>query len=962
MNKTPGRENIVGEIPLYSTRISKNYYEYMRKYHPGVDMGPILEYAGIAFHQIEDEGHWLTQEQVDRFNEILVKTLADPDIARKAGQYTPFSKAAGTISQYTMGFMTPWAAYTVLSKLYPHMSRGSTMETRSLGSCQVEVIAVQNPGVTERPYQCQNRMGVFEGIAKLFTGNLAAIEHDTCMHISGNRCVYRISWDEPPSLIWKRVSHYAYLACFIAGLLVAFSFPSGTGIIAILSMVLAAMGVSLYQAHLENNELTMTIRNHRTLADDLLEEINTRYNNTMLIQEIGQASSNILDIDELMSFVIETVKKRLNFDRGLIMLANQEETRLVYKVGYGYSPEEQALLQSAEFHLDNPRSKGPFVVAYKKQKPFLVNDIKAIENDISARTRDFISRLRVESFICVPIVYEGKSEGILAVDNHRLKRPLNQSDINLFLGIAPQIGISINNARSYQRIQEREERFRALSENAPDIIYTTDVTGALTYVNPAWERLLGHAREDVCGKYFTDFVKQDDVQQFRKLFKEIRDSRRDFSGIDGTILHKNGSERLFNMSGAANLDAEGNVIGAVGTFRDVTKQRMLENQLLHASKMEAVGTLTGGIAHDFNNIIQAVSGYNQLMMMKRDESDPDWKYLANIDRLHQRATDLIRQLLIFSRKVDINLQTVDLNREIKEYYNLLKQIIPRMISIDLHMETDLWKIKGDPAQLGQIFMNLSVNARDAMPEGGILEIRTENVVIEEKTAPDGMALTQGRYVLLHMSDTGHGMNQETLTHIFEPFYSTKEAGKGTGLGLAVVHGIVANHGGHISCESDPARGTTFRIYFPVPDESSSEAPAPVHGAAEEKVRSGEEMLLVVDDEESLLETTKILMEQYGYRVLTAESGETAIEIFKREKTKISLVILDLLMPGMGGLKCLDALLKIDPGVKVIISSGYMESSRQREVTAKGAAGFIQKPYRRPDILNLVRRVLDQGSH
>jgi len=363
----------------------------------------------------------------------------------------------------------------------------------------------------------------------------------------------------------------------------------------------------------------------------------------------------------------------------------------------------------------------------------------------------------------------------------------------------------------------------------------------------------------------------------------------------------------------------------------------------------------------WNNIIQAISGYNQLMMMKRNESDPDWKYLANIDRLNQRATDLIRQLLIFSRKVDIKLQIVDLNKEIKEYSSLLKQIISRMISVDLHLEADLWKIKGDPAQLGQIFMNLSVNARDAMPEGGVLEIRTENVVIEEKTVRDGMALTPGRYVLLRLSDTGHGMNQETITHIFEPFYSTKEAGKGTGLGLAVVHGIVANHGGHIFCESEPERGTTFRIYFPVLNEPSPEAPAPVHGAAEEKVRAGEEILLVVDDEESLLETTKILMESYGYRVMTAESGETAIEIFNREKKKISLVIMDLLMPGMGGLRCLDALLKTDPGVKVIISSGYISSGNQREVMAKGAAGFIQKPYRRQEILNLVRRVLDQGS-
>ena len=952
----------MGEIPLYSTRISKSYCEYMGKHYPDVDMGPILDYAGIATHQIEDEGHWLTQSQVDRFHEILVKTVGDPDIARKAGQYTPFSKAAGTVSQYTMGFMTPWAAYTVLSKLYPHMSRGSTMETRSLGPNQVEVVAVQNPGVTEKPYQCRNRMGVFEGIAKLFTNKLAAIEHDTCMHVSGDRCVYRIRWEETPAFVWKRVSRYASLACLMAGLLSLFALPADTSAMVIPALIAVAMSVSRYQAHLEMTELTLTFKNHRTLADELLEEINTRYNNAMLIQEIGQASSSILDIDQLMSFAMATIKKRLNFDRGLIMLANQEGTRLVYKVGYGYNLQEEALLKGAEFHLDNPGSRGPFVVAYKKQKPFLVNDMKRIDHEVSERTRDFIRRLNVESFICVPIVYEGKSQGILAVDNHRLKRPLNQSDINLFLGIAPHIGISINNARSYQRVRESEEQFRALSENAPDIIYTTDFSGAFTYVNPAWERLLGYAREDVCKKHFVNFVRENDVRRFRKIFKEIRDNRRRFSSVDGIILHKDGSERLFDMSGAPNLDGRGDVVGIVGTFRDVTKQRSLENQLLHASKMEAVGTLTGGIAHDFNNIIQAISGYNQLLMMKKNESDPDWKYLANIERLNQRATDLIRQLLIFSRKVDINLRDVHLNEEIKEYYNLLKQIIPRMISVDLHMDADLWKIKGDPAQLGQIFMNLSVNARDAMPEGGILEIRTENVTVEEKTARNGVALVPGRYVLLRLSDTGHGMSQETLAHIFEPFYSTKEAGKGTGLGLAVVHGIVANHGGHIFCASEPARGTTFSIYFPALNEPSLEAPVSVRTPTEETVRAGKEILLVVDDEESLLETSKILLEECGYRVLTAENGEKAIDIFDHERTKISLVIMDLLMPGMGGLRCLDALRRADPDVKVIISSGYMSSSKQREAMDKGAIGYIQKPYRRQELLNLVRRVLDQSSH
>ncbi len=386
---------------------------------------------------------------------------------------------------------------------------------------KVEVIAIQNPGVTEKPYQCENRLGTFEGIAKLFTNELAEIEHTTCMHISGDRCVYKITWKSMPSFIWKRIANYSFLLCFIICPFFIFTLPSSYSSTAILSLILAVMGISLYQVHLKKNELAESLKDHGNTASNLLDEINSRYNTAMLVQEIGQAASSILDIDNLLKFTMETVDKRLDFDRGLIMLANKDRTRLVYRVGYGYNPDEEALLKSTEFHLDNPKSRGPFIISFKQQKPFLINDFNDIEKDISERSREFVRKINVKSFICVPIVYEGRSEGILAVDNHHSKRPLNQSDINLFLGIAPQLGISINNARFYGLIRNREQQFRALSENAPDIIYTIHANGRFAYVNPAWERILGHREEDVEGKRFIDFVKKEDMKKFIYVFKQI---------------------------------------------------------------------------------------------------------------------------------------------------------------------------------------------------------------------------------------------------------------------------------------------------------------------------------------------------------------------------------------------------------------------------------------------------------
>ena len=245
--------------------------------------------------------------------------------------------------------------------------------------------------LTEKPYQCENRLGTFEGIAKLFTNELARIEHTTCMHISGDRCIYNITWKTTPSFIWKRIANYSYLLCLIICLFLFFALPGSYSAIAILSMILVVMGISLYQVHLEKDELATTFKNHGDTASNLLDEINARYNNSMLVQEIGQASSNILNIDKLLKFTMETFEKRLDFDRGLIMLANRERTRLVYRVGYGYNPDEEALLKSTEFHLDNPKSRGPFIVSFKQQKPFLINDLNEFEKDMSERSREFVS-------------------------------------------------------------------------------------------------------------------------------------------------------------------------------------------------------------------------------------------------------------------------------------------------------------------------------------------------------------------------------------------------------------------------------------------------------------------------------------------------------------------------------------------------------------------------------------------
>jgi PAS domain S-box-containing protein len=938
------------DIPLYNTRIINSFAEYIREYHPQVDMIPIWNYAGITTYQLEDEGHWLTQKQVDRFYEILVKTTGDPEIARKVGQYTPFSQAAGKVSQYTLGFMTPASAYTVLEKLYPHMSRGSTLQTKKVGPNAIEAVAIQNPGVREKPYQCENRLGIFEGMAKLFTNELAEIDHHTCMHVAGDRCCYRIRWKEVPSFIWKRIVNYSLLFLLLACPLFFFFLPVNFSVIAVLSSALLVMGLSLYQAHIEKDEMASTFKSHGDMASSLLDEINIRYNNATLIREIGQAASMILDSEKLIKLIMEAMENRLDFNRGMIMLSNKEKTRLIYSAGYGYSPEHEEYLTSVEFHLDRPHSKGPAVESFHLQKSILIDDISQIENILSKKSREFAQMMGAKSFICVPIVFENESLGVLMVDNIKSKRHLTQSDVSLLMGIATQIAISMNNAISYQRVLESEERFRSLSENAPDIIYTLDANCAFTYIKPVWEKILGHCPDEVMGRYFVDFVRKEDIGVYTHLFEQIRDGKLVLRDGVGTILQKDGSEKVFNISGAPNLDLKGNVTGIVGIFKDVSEQKRLESQLLQAQKMEAVGTLAGGIAHDFNNLLMGIQGYASLMFLDMNITHPLYDKLKGIEDQVRSGAELTKQLLGFARGGKYEVSVTDLNDIINKTSSMFGRT-KKEITINRNYEDNIWTVEVDRGQLEQVLLNIYVNAWQAMPDGGNLYLETANVFLDQESVrPYGAK--PGKYVRVRVTDTGVGMDEQTRKRIFEPFFTTKEMGRGTGLGLASVYGIIKGHNGIIDVYSEKGQGATFTIYLPA---SEKELVRKEQVSAD--IVKGEGTILLVDDEDVIIDVGSEILVMLGYKVSVARSGREAIEIYKEKQDEIDMVILDMIMPEMDGGETFKVLKSIDPGVKVILSSGYSADARSTRMMEEGCCGFIQKPYTVQALSQKVRDVL-----
>jgi CheY-like chemotaxis protein len=373
--------------------------------------------------------------------------------------------------------------------------------------------------------------------------------------------------------------------------------------------------------------------------------------------------------------------------------------------------------------------------------------------------------------------------------------------------------------------------------------------------------------------------------------------------------------------------------------------------------MEAVGTLAGGVAHDFNNMLTIILGYAEILLSDMDEQDPRSEDLDKIVQTAKNGADLVKRLLTFSRKADIEFRPLELNVEIERTHKLWERTLPKMIDIRLNLQDKLAPINADPVQIDQILMNLAINARDAMPDGGKLAVETKNVTLDQRYCDSHVNVLPGKYVMLSISDTGHGMDELTRARIFDPFFTTKErdATKGTGLGLAVVHGIVDQHRGHMICESEPGKGSTFKIYFPAVDAAES----PKDSFGNRLLDGHGETILMVDDEELVRDLGVRTLKRAGYNVITAANGKEALELYGKKQDKIELVILDLLMPEMGGKQCLSELLRIQPKPKVLVASGHSDDVSMEESLRLGANGFVSKPFRLMELLRQVRTILDE---
>lgn len=507
-------------------------------------------------------------------------------------------------------------------------------------------------------------------------------------------------------------------------------------------------------------------------------------------------------------------------------------------------------------------------------------------------------------------------------------------------------------------LKESEERYRNLVELLPEGVWVHR-EGKILFVNPSMAKLLGAASpQELIGRSIYDFVYPESCESVRERSEQVlREGvtvplkEQCYVALDGSSVEVETSATAITFQGQR---------AVMAVYRDIRERKRqeeerkkLEERFLHAQKMEAVGTLAGGIAHDFNNLLMAIQGNASLMLLETPEDHPHRERLSAIEEAVKSGTDLTRQLLGFARGGKYEVRPLDMNRVIEETSTIFGRA-RKEITIHRRFQPDLWTVEVDRSQMEQMLMNLFVNASDAMPGGGELFLDTQNVILDEKYVKP-YSMPPGRYVRISVTDSGTGMDEETLKHIFEPFFTTKTLGRGTGLGLATVYGIVKGHGGIITVYSTPGEGSSFHIYLPASGkEPDRELTLP------EGVVGGRGTILVVDDEEMILKVSTHLLRALGYRVLTAHGGVRGLEVYREHAFDIDLVILDMIMPDMSGSEVFDRLREMNAGVKVLLSTGYALNGRAREILNKGCKGFIQKPFTLAELSQRIKAALTES--
>jgi len=561
------------------------------------------------------------------------------------------------------------------------------------------------------------------------------------------------------------------------------------------------------------------------------------------------------------------------------------------------------------------------------------------------------------------------SEGVIVgLANHTLliardgtKRPVDDSgapirdDKGKIIGMVLVFRDITEQKKAQEALQRSELKYRELVQNANSIILRMDSQGNVTFFNEFAQQFFGYTEDEILGKNVVGSIVPKTDSELRNLAAMIRDiglNPEEYANNENENMRKDGERIWVAWTNKAIYDKDGNIVEILCVGNDVTERKLLERQLLQALKMESIGTLAGGVAHDFNNLLMGILGNASLMLMNTDPADPNRNRLKSIEKQVENGSKLTSQLLGYARKGKYELKHINLNQLVKDTSELFSRT-RKDISIYLELSPDLFVAEADKGQIEQVLWNLYVNAADAMPGGGDFILKTFNT--DHKNMKGRLYVPKpGRYVVLAVTDTGVGMDKKIQQRIFDPFFSTKDMGRGTGLGLASAYGIIKGHDGYIDVESRKGEGATFSIYLPASEKKIAKA-----AKITEKLLKGTETVLLVDDEEIILDVGRDLLKAMGCRVIAARDGREAVEMYQKNQDDIDIVILDMIMPNISGGDTYDRMKEIKPHIKVLLSSGYSIDGQATDILNRGCNGFIQKPFTINKLSAAIRQILDK---
>jgi PAS domain S-box-containing protein len=509
-----------------------------------------------------------------------------------------------------------------------------------------------------------------------------------------------------------------------------------------------------------------------------------------------------------------------------------------------------------------------------------------------------------------------------------------------------------------EALRKSEGRYRTILEDIEEGYFECDLGGRLTFFNDTLCRIMGFSRAELLGMDGRHFMSEASARKITEHFRNITTERDAIKVTELEVFRRDRAHRTMEISASLILDREGKPVGHRGLVHDVTERlqaererRRMERKFQQVQRLKGLGTLAGGVAHDFNNLLMGIQGNVSVLLLDCLPDSELYENLQSIQQCVESGAKLTQQLLGFARGGKYVVEPTDLNRIVRSTSQLFGRTRKEIIIFE-NYEEDIWAVNVDQKQIEQVLLNIYINAWQAMPEGGELYLRTENLVLDGRRG-NLFPTTPGKYVKISIRDTGRGMDETTMQRIFEPFFTTKEIGTGTGLGLASAFGIIKNHNGYIDVHSKPEQGAVFSIYLPATDERVRE-----YEAKAVEMVPGTETVLLVDDEKSILEACTSMLERMGYRVIVARGGSEAVAIYRKHQAEIDLVILDIIMPDMSGGEVFDHLLKVNPEVRVLLSSGYSIEDQAVEIMGRGCDGFIQKPYQLEQLHRNIREIME----